>query len=52
MDYKVTSLFIAVWLLGWQFMMWKKIKLKKWQDYTISALAGVLLVWFVYLSFL
>ena len=52
MDYKVTSLLIAVLLLGWQFMMWKKIKLKKWQDYTISVLSAVLLGWFVYLSFL
>ncbi|SVC32328.1 uncharacterized protein METZ01_LOCUS285182, partial [marine metagenome] len=34
MDYKVTSLLVAIWLVVWQVMMWKKIKLKKWQDYT------------------
>jgi hypothetical protein len=32
MDYKITSLLLAVMLLGWQIMLWKKIKLQKWMD--------------------
>jgi len=33
-------------------MMWKKIKLKKWQDYTLSAIAVSLTGWLIYLSIL
>ena len=52
MDYKAISLLVAIWLLGWQVMMWKKIKLKKWQDYTLSAIMIALAGWLVYLTFL
>jgi len=52
MDYKITSLLLAIMLLGWQVMMWKKIKLPKWVDYTMSAIAVSLLGWYVYLTFL
>ena len=52
MDYKVTSLLVAIWLIVWQVMMLKKIKLKKWQDYTMSAIMVSLLGWLVYLTFL
>lgn len=52
MDYKIISLILAIILLVWQLMMWKKIKLKKWQDYTFSAIMVSLLGWFVYLTFL
>ena len=52
MDYKVTSLLIAVLLLGWQIMLWKKIKLPKWVDYILSAIMVALIVWYVYLTFL
>ena len=52
MDYKVTSLLVAIWLVVSQVMMWKKIKLKKWQDYTMSAIMVSLLGWLVYLTFL
>ena len=52
MDYKITSLLIAIMLLGWQVMMWKKIKLPKWVDYTMSVIAVLLLGWYVYLTFL
>ena len=52
MDYKVTSLLLAIMLLVWQVMMWKKIKLKKWQDYTLSVIAVSLLGWFVHFWFL
>ena len=52
MDYKITSLLLAIMLLGWQVMMWKKIKPPKWVDYTMSAIAVSLLGWYVYLTFL
>ena len=52
MDYKVTSLLVAILLVVWQVMMWKKIKLKKWQDYSLSAIAASLTGWLIYLSIL
>jgi len=52
MDQNVTSLLAAIWIVVWQVMMWKKIKLKKWQDYTMSAIMVSLLGWLVYLTFL
>jgi hypothetical protein len=52
MDYKITSLLLAVMLLVWQLVMWKKIKLKKWQDYTLSAIMVAIMGWFLYLTFL
>ena len=52
MGFKVTSLLVAIWLLVWQVMMWKKIKLKKLQDYTISSIGVSLVRWLVYLTFL
>ena len=52
MDYKFTSLLVAIWIVVWQVMMWKKIKLKKWQDYTMSAIGVSLVGWLVYLTFL
>ncbi len=52
MDFNVTSLLIVIMLLVWQLVMWKKIKLKKWQDYTISAIMVLLMIWLVYSTFL
>ncbi len=52
MDFNVTSLLIVIMLLVWQMVMWKKIKLKKWQDYTISAIMVLLMIWLVYSTFL
>jgi hypothetical protein len=52
MDFNVTSLLIVIMLLVWQLVMWKKIKLKKWQDYTLSAIMIALGGWLVYLTFL
>ncbi len=51
MDFNVTSLLIVIMLLVWQLVMWKKIKLKKWQDYTLSAIMIALAGWLVYLTF-
>jgi len=39
-------------ILVWQVIMWKKIKLKKWQEYTLSAIMVSLAGWLVYLTFL
>jgi len=52
MDFNVTSLLIIIMLLVWQLVMWKKIKLKKWQDYTLSAIMIGLAGWLVYLAFI
>ena len=52
MDYKITSLLMAIMLIGWQVMLWKKIKLQKWVDYVLSAIMVVLMIWFMYLTFL
>jgi hypothetical protein len=52
MDFNVTSLLIVIMLLVGQLVMWKKIKLKKWQNYTLSAIMIALAGWLVYLTFL
>tara|TARA_B100000029_G_scaffold110826_1_gene102806 strand:- start:110 stop:271 length:162 start_codon:yes stop_codon:yes gene_type:complete len=52
MDYKVTSLLLAVALLGWQIILWKKVELPKWGDYCFSVIMVVLMGWLVYLTFL
>ena len=52
MDYKITSLLICLMLLGWQIIMWKKIKLPKWIDYILSAIIVTIMGWFLYLTFL
>ena len=52
MDYKITSLLLAMMLLGWQVVMWKKIELPKWVDYILSAIMVILMIWLVYLTFL
>ena len=52
MDFNVTSLLIVIMLLVWQLVMWKKIKLKKWQEYALSAIMVLLVGWLVYLTFL
>ena len=52
MTYNVTALLLAIILLIWQVIMWKKIKLKKWQDYSISAIMVLLMIWLVYSTFL
>ncbi len=51
MTYLITSLMLAAMFLGWALLMWKEIKLKKWQDYTLSAIMVSLIGWLVYLTF-
>jgi hypothetical protein len=38
MAYKFILPLLLIMLLVWQVIMWKKIKLKKWQDLTLSAI--------------
>ena len=45
-------LLFAMMLLLWQVMMWKKIKLKKWQDYTMSSIMIEIKGWLAYLAIL
>ena len=52
MDFNITALILSIMFLAWQGMMLKKIKLKKWQDYTLSAIAVSLTGWLIYLSIL
>ena len=52
MDYKVTSLLLAVAPLGWQIMLWKKVELPKWGDYFFSGIMVLLMGWLVYLTIL
>jgi len=52
MDYKITSLLLAVMLLSWQIMLWKKVELPKWGDYSFSGIMVALMGWLVYLTFL
>ena len=52
MDYNITALVISIIFVAWQVMVWKKIKLPKWIDYTLSGITLGLLVWFIYLTFI
>jgi len=52
MDFNITAIILFLMILTWQVMMWKKIKLKKWKDYTLSAIMVTLTGWLVYLTFL
>ena len=52
MDFNITAIILFLMILAWQVMMWKKIKLKKWQEYTLSAIMVALTGWLVYLTFL
>jgi|TARA_B100001013_G_C24526680_1_gene409147 hypothetical protein len=52
MDFNITGLLFFMMFLGWQFIMWKKIKLEKWQEYTLSAIMIALTGRLVYLAFL
>jgi len=52
MDFNITSLLLFIMILVWQLIMWKKIKLQKWQDYSLSAIMVGLSGWLVYLAFI
>ena len=52
MDYIITALLLVIMWLGRDVVMWKKIKLPKWIDYTMSGIAISLTAWLVYLAIL
>lgn len=52
MDFNITAIILFLMILAWQVMMWKKIKLKKWQDLSLSAIMIGLTGWLVYLAFI
>ena len=52
MDSNITSLLLFIMIIIWQIIMWKKIELQKWQDYSMSAIMVGLSGWLVYLTFL
>tara|TARA_B100000900_G_C20238312_1_gene576778 strand:- start:384 stop:545 length:162 start_codon:yes stop_codon:yes gene_type:complete len=52
MDYKVTSLLLAMALLCWQIIIWKRVELPKWVDYCLAGIMVALIGWLVYLTFL
>jgi hypothetical protein len=52
MDFKTTSTLILIMLIFWQFIMWKKIKLKKWQDISLGVIMIGLGGWLIYLTFI
>mgnify|MGYP005698802457 FL=1 len=52
MDFKTTSSLILIMLIFWQVIMWKKIKLKKWQDISLGVIMIGLGGWLIYLTFI
>ena len=38
MDFNTTGILILIMLIFWQFIMWKNIKLKKWQDLSLGVI--------------
>jgi hypothetical protein len=52
MDFKTTSTLILIMLIFWQVIMWKKIKLKKWQDISLAVIMTGLGGWLIYLTFI
>ena len=52
MDSNITSLLLFIMIIVWQVIMWKKIELQKWQDYSMSTIMVGLSGWLVYLTFL
>ena len=52
MDFKTTSTLILIMLIFWQFIMWKNIKLKKWQELSFGVIMIGLAGWLIYLTFI
>ena len=52
MDFNTTVILLFIMLIFCQVIMWKKIKLKKWQDLSLGAVMMGLAGWLVYLTFL
>ena len=52
MDFKTTTTLILIMLIFWQVIMWKKFKLKKWQDISLGVIMIGLGGWLIYLTFI
>ena len=52
MDFNTTGILILIMLIFWQFIMWKNIKLKKWQDLLLGLIMIGLGGWLIYLTFI
>jgi len=52
MDFNTTGILLYIMFIFWQVILWKKIKLKKWQDLSLSAIMIGLTGWLVYLAFI
>jgi hypothetical protein len=52
MDYTITALILVIMWFGRDIVMRKKIKLPKWIDYTMLAIAASLTARLVYLAIL
>jgi hypothetical protein len=52
MDFNITGILILIMLIFWQFIMWKNIKLKKWQELSLGVIMIGLAGWLIYLTFI
>ena len=52
MDINTTGILILIMLIFWQFIMWKNIKLKKWQELSLGVIMIGLAGWLIYLTFI
>jgi len=52
MDFNITGILILIMLIFWQFIMWKNIKLKKWQELSLGVIMIGLSGWLIYLTFI
>ena len=52
MDFNTTGILILIMLIFWQFIMWKNIKLKKWQNLSLGVIMIGLAGWLIYLTFI
>ena len=52
MDFNTTGILILIMLIFWQFIMWKNIKLKKWQELSLGVIMIGLGGWLIYLTFI
>ena len=52
MDFNTTGIVILIMLIFWQFIMWKNIKLKKWQELSLGVIMIGLGGWLIYLTFI
>jgi len=52
MTFQITGIIMFLLLLVWQFILYKRIKLKKWQNWTFAIIMVGLAIRMVYLAFI